>query len=330
MQIDNVHSREIPAAAADVGAVLAGLGSDDDRLWPSDRWPTLQFRLQGPLEAESPARHGPVRYMVDAYEPGRRLTFRFMPRLGLVGTHGFEIEPLDGRRTRLTHTLRARVEPRLVPLWPIVRGYHDALIEDVLAQADRSATGREVSRGRWPLWLRVATRAELWLTNRRRRRRSAGPGGRGALVDGAARVGGVAVPPALAGLAALHAAWALGSPWPASSRRELAERVLSDGARMPPAWATWAVALGLGGAAGVVRRAAAGSPSRRVRRLTRAIAGVFLLRGAAGPPLGLIRGRHGVYERLDLAIYSPLALALGAGAAAVSEVSQGTRGESAA
>jgi hypothetical protein len=153
-------------------------------------------------------------------------------------------------------------------------------------------------------------------------------------LDYAGRAGGLAVPPALAALAVLHAAWALGSNWPADNQRELAERVLADETKMPPVWATWAVALGLGGAAGVVRRAAAGRPSTLVRRLTQGIAAVFLVRGAVFVPIDLVRGRRGVYERLDLAIYSPLSLALGAGAAAVakraapiSEVSQANAGE---
>ena len=58
-------------------------------------------------------------------------------------------------------------------------------------------------------------------------------------------------------------------------------------------------------------------------------AGVFVIRGAVSPPIDVIRGRSGVYERLDLAFYSPLALALGAGAAVVSEVSQAAAGGSA-
>lgn len=47
------------------------------------------------------------------------------------------------------------------------------------------------------------------------------------------------------------------------------------------------------------------------------MAGVFLIRGAASPPMDLIRGSDGLYERLDLAIYSPLCLVLGAGTAAL-------------
>jgi hypothetical protein len=83
-------------------------------------------------------------------------------------------------------------------------------------------------------------------------------------------------------------------------------------------------------AASVVRRAAIGRPSPLMRRLTRAIAGVFLIRGAVSPRIDVIRGRSGVYERLDLAFYSPLALALGGGAALVSEVSQAAAGGSTA
>ncbi len=41
---------------------------------------------------------------VEEYEPGRRVTFRFRPGLGLGGTHGFEIEPLGLDRPRLTRS----------------------------------------------------------------------------------------------------------------------------------------------------------------------------------------------------------------------------------
>jgi hypothetical protein len=300
MQVDNVHTRDIAAGAAEVAALIDGLGTDRDRLWPSARWPTLPFELYGPLAAGSPAGHGPIRYRVQAYEPGRRLTFRFAPGLWLAGTHGFEIEPLGDRRTRLTHVLRGRIDPKLLPLWPIVRRCHDALITDLLAQAERVASGREVPDARRPLWLRVAGDVD---------RRLAGPRSRA--------VAGVAVPAALAALAALHAAWALGWHWPGGSERELAERVLSGGSQMPPEWATWTVAAALAGAAVIVRAAAARRPPRLVRRLAWTVAGVFAIRGVVYLPVDLLRGLDGIYERLDLAIYSPLCLLLGAGTAAV-------------
>ncbi|MBN8882159.1 MAG: DUF3995 domain-containing protein, partial [Salana multivorans] len=54
----------------------------------------------------------------------------------------------------------------------------------------------------------------------------------------------------LSGAAALHAAWAAGSSWPAADDRELAELVTGSGdIGMPPRTASLAVAVLLGGAA---------------------------------------------------------------------------------
>jgi hypothetical protein len=127
----------------------------------------------------------------------------------------------------------------------------------------------------------------------------------------------VAVPTVLGALAALHAAWALGWRWPGGDDRAFAERVVGHGAtEVPPAAATWAVAVALLAAAGIVAGAAA-SDDRRLRLATLGIAAVLAARGALFIPLDLVGGVDDVYERLDLAIYSPLCLALAAGGAAV-------------
>lgn len=122
----------------------------------------------------------------------------------------------------------------------------------------------------------------------------------------------------------LHAVWALGSHWPAGSERELAERVLAAGDRnrigsgkLPPAPATAAVSVALLGAAGIVRTVAAGAPSRALRRAAWGVSAVFLARGALLVPADLIGGLDDTFDRLDLAIYSPLCLTLGAGTAIV-------------
>src|SRR5699024_11207756 len=97
----------------------------------------------------------------------------------------------------------------------------------------------------------------------------------------AATTASVTVPAALLRLCALHTGWAVASPWPAATRRELAARVFTQAATgkldggMPPAAATWAVAGALAGMAGAVAAAGAGVCSRRLRRATWAIAAVF-------------------------------------------------------
>lgn len=144
----------------------------------------------------------------------------------------------------------------------------------------------------------------------------------GAILDRLGRVGGVAVPAALAGLGALHAAWALGSPWPARSERELAERVLGRSERhrldggLPPAPLTGAVALALVAAAAIVRAVGTGPRSRALRGAAWGVSAVFLVRGVVSIPSDLSGGPDDAYQRLDLTLYSPLSLALGAGAAA--------------
>lgn len=319
MKVLNVHYRDLEAPPERVGAVLASLGSEHDRLWPIDRWPALPFELDGPLAVGARGGHGMIPYAVEQYEPGRRLVFRLAPGLGLDGTHRFEIEAVGPDRTRLVHTLDCRVKPTMLALWPIVRGYHDALVEDILDRAELSATGSRVRPRRWPVWLRIANGTEVWIARRRGNLPPATrpPGAPDAHPDSLTRLSGVAVPAGLAAIAALHGAWALGWRWPGGSDSELAERVIGAGSELPPDWATWLVAGVLAGSAVVVRTAATAEASPFVRRLAWAVAGVLLVRGTVSIPVDLTRGFDEIYERLDLVIYSPVCLALGAGAAIV-------------
>ncbi|MBA3264625.1 MAG: DUF3995 domain-containing protein [Thermoleophilaceae bacterium] len=222
----------------------------------------------------------------------------------------------------MTHRLECRVEPKMVVLYPILIRQHDALVEDLLDRAELATTGRIARPSRWPLSVRIANSAELRVARWRGKLPPPDPAS-GALVGRHARVAAIAVPAVMLAIAALHAAWALGSPWPAGSEPELAEHVLSQGERqqldggLPPAPVTWAVALALLAAAAIVRAAATGPRSRALRRAAWGVAAVFVARGVVYIPSDLIGGLDDAYQRFDLAIYSPLCLALGAGTAVV-------------
>lgn len=165
MTITNVHERIYDADPDDVGALVDSLASDDDRLWPSDRWPPM--RLDRPLGIGASGGHRPIGYLVEAYEPGRLLRFRFTRPEGFIGHHRFEVEDLSEGRTRLRHVIemRARGADRLK--WSLaIRHLHDALIEDALDRAadqlgvgspsGRSATGSTApEERRWSLWVRL-------------------------------------------------------------------------------------------------------------------------------------------------------------------------------
>ena len=303
MRVQGTHARDLDAPVEEVGRLVAALGSERDVLWPNAQWPGTRIEFDRPLGPGARGGHGVIRYSVEAYEPGRRVRFRFDPGSGLDGTHGFDVEPLAGNRARLVHTLDTRLEGAVRLTKPLLLRMHDTLLGQLLDNAERETGGRVESPTRMALWMRAMNAVEARLARERR------PGNLG-------RVAGVAVPMALAGLAALHAAWALGWRWPGGSDEAFAERIVSSG-DLPPDWATWAVAGLLLAAAGIVRAPARGATAPLVRAGTWTLAIVLAGRGAAFLAYDVANGFDTIYTRLDAAVYSPLALALGLGAAAV-------------
>lgn len=123
----------------------------------------------------------------------------------------------------------------------------------------------------------------------------------------------------LGAIAVLHAVWAVGVPWPASSMDALADTVLGRRPFPPPAL-TWVVVLLLVAAIGLViawQRATSTRWVRLLRLATYVIAGVLLLRGIAGELASItgIEGSTTRYRILDIVLYSPLCLWAGLGIA---------------
>lgn len=163
-RVRNVHERHFAAApdrvaaAPDrVGALLDGLGSPADRLWPSARWPPIRF--DRPLQPGAIGGHGPVRYHVEAYEPGRRVTFRLQAPRGFDGFHRFELVPASDRGVTLRHVLEMDARGPALLTWPLIfRPLHDALVEDCLDCA-ATALGETPRLRPWPLRVRLLRRA---------------------------------------------------------------------------------------------------------------------------------------------------------------------------
>jgi hypothetical protein len=296
MRIDSIHARELPVPAQELGELLDGLAGPDDKLWPIGRWPNDPIEFDRPLAVGARGGHGPIRYTVVAYEPGRLITFEFEPGSGLRGHHGLEIEPVGNGRARMRYVLDVEVDGIYRLVRPVFLAMHDALVEDIFDKAELATTGRLVRPARWPRWLRLANGIEVALRPRR------------------GRLAALAVPGALVGIGGIHSAWALGWRWPGGNDAAFAERVVGNGAELPPTWATWAVSAALVAAGVVVHRAANGAGGR-ARLAAWAVAAVFTARGGLYIPIDLAGGVQGPYEPLDLAIYSPLALAIGLGTA---------------
>ena len=157
MEVTNVHRRFIAASAGDVGALLDSLSSRADRLWP-EQWPRMRFDRA--LSVGAVGGHGPVRYVVDQYDPGSSVTFRFKAPDGFDGTHGFEVRPLADGRTELRHVLKMEAKRGATISWPVVfRPLHDALIEDAFDQAERSLGVGPAEARSWSWYVRFLRQA---------------------------------------------------------------------------------------------------------------------------------------------------------------------------
>ncbi|MFC7625794.1 DUF3995 domain-containing protein [Microlunatus sp. GCM10028923] len=119
---------------------------------------------------------------------------------------------------------------------------------------------------------------------------------------------------ALAAIGGLHAAWGVGVSWPARDRVSLAHQVVGS-ERVPPPAACFAVTGALTAAGALVlARTSTDDRARWLGHLgTAGIAAVLGLRGLGGlVGSGLLRTGHPEYRRRDVAVYSPLCLALAA------------------
>jgi hypothetical protein len=156
MRVINMHERVLDASITQIGKLIDGLASADDKLWPRDRWPAMKF--DRPLSVGAAGGHGPIRYTVESYIPGSRIQFRFTEPKGFHGSHRFEVERVEGEKTRLRHTIEMQVQGMARLIWPLVIcPLHDALMEDALDQAEVT-TGQEPARRCWLLWVKFLRR----------------------------------------------------------------------------------------------------------------------------------------------------------------------------
>lgn len=155
--IRNVHERTISAPVDDVGRLIDGLSGPGDVLWPSPPWPPLRF--DRPLGLDATGGHGPMRYRVTAYVPGRRVVCTFEPGRRLDGTHTLVAEAAGPDRTVVRHVLSARLRGVGLVGWPLLfRSLHDALVEDLLDRAESTLGVGPARRHRCSPWVRLVRR----------------------------------------------------------------------------------------------------------------------------------------------------------------------------
>lgn len=157
--IRNIHERIIKAPVERVSCLVDKLGSSDDLLWPGDRWPAM--RLDRPLQVGATGGHSDVKYTVSAYEPGRRVVFRFTnDDPDFIGTHSFEVEKCAPGKVRIKHLLIGRLKGlRSRIFWRVfIKSVHEAVVADAFDRAEAYATGKAIQPRRWSLWVRFLRR----------------------------------------------------------------------------------------------------------------------------------------------------------------------------
>ncbi|MDP3760708.1 MAG: SRPBCC family protein [Ramlibacter sp.] len=160
MKVVNVHQRLLHATPRQAGALIDGLASPGDALWPHRTWPKMKF--DGPLGVGATGGHGPIRYFVEAYTPGRSIRFRFIEPRGFIGWHACEILDATPVHCVLEHRIEMTLRGRALLTWPLVtRPLHDACVEDMLSRA-QEALGNEPKATPWSARVRLLR----WLVSR--------------------------------------------------------------------------------------------------------------------------------------------------------------------
>ncbi|MFJ7158846.1 SRPBCC family protein [Streptomyces sp. NPDC101118] len=174
MGVHNVHERLLVAPQDEVGALVDTLADgDDDRLWPGRAWAPMVF--DRPLAVGAVGGHGPVRYTVSGYAPGRWIRFAFTGPRGFHGFHELAVLPAGPERTVLHHTLTMSPRGLARLTWPLLWGpLHDALLEDALDRAELACSGAVSRPARWSPYVRLL-RALVRRTLRPRRGPTAAP-----------------------------------------------------------------------------------------------------------------------------------------------------------
>jgi hypothetical protein len=150
----NMQRRIIAAPVSVLGRLHDRLAGPDDPLWPAHDWEPI--RLDRPLGVGASGGHGQIKYTISAYEPGLRVRFAFPPGAPLDGYHELWVRAIDPDRAEMVHILVARPRGMMRLLWPLAaRWMHQALIADLLDNAERAATGTVRRPARWSLWVRV-------------------------------------------------------------------------------------------------------------------------------------------------------------------------------
>ena len=152
MKVENRHQRELTLNISEAHLLIDNLASKGDIFWPRENWPAMKF--DGGLKKGANGGHGPIRYKITEYTPGRYIRFHFTAPHGFYGYHALNLVEIDKSRVKLSHEIIMKIGGPARLTWPLIfRPLHDALLEDALTKAARYA-GMNPQSVPWSFWVR--------------------------------------------------------------------------------------------------------------------------------------------------------------------------------
>ena len=153
MKVLNIHTRQIAAPKASVLDALSTLATQNDKVWPKEKWPKM--KLSKGLAVGSRGGHGPIRYFIKEYDPQHLVVFEFQKPKGFHGIHQFEIKEINPNQTQVTHTIDMQTSRVGTLQWIVaVRSLHDALIEDAFDKMENLLTQTN-KESTWSMWVQI-------------------------------------------------------------------------------------------------------------------------------------------------------------------------------
>ena len=103
MKVENRHKRIINRPLEEVSELMLKLTSKEDPIWPKNQWPAMRFK--DGLNIGAIGGHGIIRYVIEAYQPGAFIKFKFLEPKGFNGYHQLEINALGENQTEVMHSI---------------------------------------------------------------------------------------------------------------------------------------------------------------------------------------------------------------------------------
>ena len=152
MRVLNIHKRTLNQPKSKVTELLKTLSTENDRIWPKEKWPEMKFK--NGIQVGAKGGHGPIRYSVEKYNPDEIIQFRFSKPDGFNGIHKFEVIELDKEKTEIKHTIEMNTTGKGTLIWTFaIRSLHNALIEDGFDKLENNFSENRKST-EWNLWVK--------------------------------------------------------------------------------------------------------------------------------------------------------------------------------